>query len=197
MALDDEVSLAAWEQMLVKGWRTVANGGSDLHGVQNTGGFAVGKPTTVVYARQLGKRAIISALKAGRCFITRSPNGVELYLGASRPGQQTFVGGDIYGDAGDPVTITARVRRAGGMRLIFVAQGGPIATIPVNSDDQTVSTTLPIPPGEILSATDVLTTGWGRYGAADKVVLVWPDGYRTWSAAGRAATTDLGRVLAQ
>lgn len=144
---DDEASLSSWDQMLVKGWRTVANGGSDLHGVQNNGGYAVGKPTTVVYAQQLSKPAVISALKAGRCFITRSPDGVELYLGASRPGQETFVGGNIYGDAGDPVTVTARVRRAGGMRLIFTSQGKVVATIPMTSDDQTVHTTVPIPPG--------------------------------------------------
>lgn len=144
---DDEASLAAWDQMLVKGWRTVANGGSDLHGVQNTGGYAVGKPTTVVYAEQLSKPAIIGALKAGRCFITRAPDGVELYLGATRPGQETFVGGEVYGGAGDPVTVSARVRRAGGMRLVFVSQGKVIETVPLTSDDQTVTTTVPIPPG--------------------------------------------------
>lgn len=143
---DDEISLETWDEMLVEGWRTVANGGSDLHGVQNTGGFAVGKPTTVVYAEQLGKTAIIGALKAGRCFITRAPGGVELYLSATAPGQSASVGGDIYGDAGDPVTVWARVRRAGGMRLIFTSGGKPLNTTQLTSDDQTVSLTVPIPP---------------------------------------------------
>lgn len=141
---DDEVSLAAWDAMLVKGWRTVANGGSDLHGVNNTSGFAVGKPTTVVYAQRLSKPDVVAALKAGRCFITRAPDGVELYLSASRPGQQTYVGGEVYGDVGDLVTVTARARRAGGMRLAFVSQGATVMTVVLDSDDQTVQLQLPI-----------------------------------------------------
>lgn len=144
---DDETSLEQWDRMLGEGWRTVANGGSDLHGVQNSGGFAVGKPTTVVFADQLSKNAVIGALKAGRCFITRAPDGVELYLGATRPGQAASVGGNIYGDAGDPVAVSARVRRAGGMRLTFISGGKPISTTQLGSDDQTVTATVPIPPG--------------------------------------------------
>ncbi|GAA1236112.1 CehA/McbA family metallohydrolase [Oryzihumus leptocrescens] len=144
---DDEASLAAWDTMLNSGWRTVANGGSDLHGVRNDGGFAVGKPTTVVYSARLAKRDIITALKAGRCFITRDPNGVEVYLTATAPGQETYVGGSVYGAAGDPVTIRVRVRQAGGMRLILVANGSPVDVVPVASDDQAVEVTIPVPPG--------------------------------------------------
>jgi len=144
---DDELSLAAWDRMLIGGWRTVGNGGSDLHGVINSGGFAVGKPTTVVYALALSKPAIIAALKAGRCFITRAPDGVELYLGASRPGQQTYVGGEVYGAVGDLVTVMARVRRAAGMRLAFISQGVAVRTVILDSDDQTVEVAVPIPAG--------------------------------------------------
>ncbi|GAA2502312.1 CehA/McbA family metallohydrolase [Terrabacter carboxydivorans] len=144
---DDELSLSAWDTMLTRGWRTVANGGSDLHGVDNSGGNAVGKPTTIVYAEQLSKSAVIKALKAGRCFITRAPDGVELYLSGSRPGQAAFVGGDVYGAVGDQVTVTARVRRGGGMRLTFVSAGAPVQTVPLSSDDQSVEITVPIPPG--------------------------------------------------
>ena len=144
---DDEASLAAWDAMLVKGWRTVANGGSDLHGVQNSGGFAVGKPTTVVYADRLSTSAVVAALKAGRCFISRAPDGVELYLGANRPGQQAYVGGEVYGAIGDLVTVTARVRRAGGMTLAFVSQGVQVGTVLLRSDDETAQVTVPIPAG--------------------------------------------------
>ena len=126
---------------------TAANGGSDLHGVVNSGGFAVGKPTTVVYAQQLSKPAIIAALKAGRCFITRTPDGVELYLSAGRAGQQTAVGGEVYGDVGDLVTVTARVRRGAGMRLVFVSGGAPISTTTLDSDDQTIEVSVPMPVG--------------------------------------------------
>jgi len=126
---------------------TAANGGSDLHGVVDSGGFAVGKPTTVVYAQQLHKPAIIAALRAGRCFITRAPDGVELYLSAGRAGQQTAVGGEVYGDVGDLVTVTARVRRGAGMRLVFVSGGAPISTTTLDSDDQTIEVSVPVPVG--------------------------------------------------
>ncbi len=62
----------------------VANGGSDLHGTVNSFGFEAGEPTTVVYAERLETRALVDALRQGRCFITRRPDGGELYLSATR-----------------------------------------------------------------------------------------------------------------
>jgi hypothetical protein len=56
---DDEASLATWDSMLVQGQRIVANGGSDLHGTENDQGFASGRPTTVVHADALSKRAVV------------------------------------------------------------------------------------------------------------------------------------------
>ncbi|MFP5335324.1 MAG: CehA/McbA family metallohydrolase [Actinomycetes bacterium] len=144
---DDEAALQAWDRMLLDGWRTVANGGSDLHGVENGNGFAVGKPTTVVYAERLATRDVLTALKAGRCFVTRAPDGVELYLTARRPGQETYVGGTVYGAVGDLVTVQARVRRGGGMRLVLVSQAAVVAMFSLAGDDETVETAVPIPPG--------------------------------------------------
>jgi hypothetical protein len=143
---DDEASLAAWDRMLGQGWRVNANGGSDLHGVVNDGDTAIGLPTTVVYADRLAARDIVAALKAGRSFITRAPDGVEIYLSAARAGQAAGVGGAVHGAPGDPVTVTARVRRGGGMRLVLVSDGAPVLTRPLTSDDETVQTVVPIPP---------------------------------------------------
>lgn len=145
--LDDEFSLTTWDTMLSKGLRVVANGGSDVHGVLNDGGFAVGRPTTVVYAARLAKADVVAALRAGRCFITRSPEGVELYLVASRPGQSAYTGGSVHGGVGDPVAIRIRVRRAAGMRLNLVAKGESIGVFVVTRDDQTFEVTVPIPSG--------------------------------------------------
>lgn len=142
---DDEAALAAWDRMLRHGWSTVANGGSDLHGLDEQGG-AVGKPTTVVYARRLAQPDVIEALRAGRSFITRSPDGAEVYLTATRPGQETYVGGRVYGDVGDPVTVRVRVRRAAGMRLVVVAQGRRVHVQQLGDDDETVEVRVPVPP---------------------------------------------------
>jgi hypothetical protein len=142
---DDEAALATWDRMLRHGWRTVANGGSDLHGTDCDHGFAVGKPTTVVHADRLAQPEIVQALRSGRCFVTRAPDGVEVYLEATRPGQETYVGGSVYGDTGDPVTVRARVRCGGGMRLALVAQGARVHTERLEGDDVTVEAAVPIP----------------------------------------------------
>ena len=146
---DDELALRTWDGMLARGFRVWANGGSDLHGVDNDAGSIAGTPTTVVYASALSKPAVVAALKAGRSFVTRRPDGVECYLtGRSTDGRQhTYLGGTVYGDVGDPVVVSARVRRAGGMRLTFISGAAPVSTIPLDDDDATVTTTVPIPPG--------------------------------------------------
>jgi hypothetical protein len=143
--IDDEAALAAWDRMLRHGWRTVANGGSDLHGVDNDQGFAIGKPTTVAYAQRLAQPDVIAALRDGRCFVTRSPDGVEVYLTAMRADQETYVGGSVYGEAGDPVTVRAHVRRGDGMRLTLIAQGAKVHTQHLDGDDVTAEVSVPIP----------------------------------------------------
>ena len=47
------MALRAWDHLLGEGWDIAANGGSDLHATDNVRGYAVGLPTTVVYAAQL------------------------------------------------------------------------------------------------------------------------------------------------
>jgi hypothetical protein len=129
---DDEASLRAWDSMLLQGQRIVANGGSDLHGTQNDQGFASGTPTTVVHAEALSKRAVVAALKAGRSFVTRLPDGVELYLTATGvDGQRQIMGGTVYGAPTDVVEFEVLVRRAGGMRLIVVRDGAPVSVVPL------------------------------------------------------------------
>lgn len=143
---DDERSLSAWDAMLVRGWRVVANGGSDLHGVDDVL-TQVGAPTTVVYASQLSQPAIIAAVRAGRSFVTSGPSGVELYLSAAVPGQRASVGGTVYGAVGDLVTVAARVRRGGGSSVVFTSGGAAVASPAVGSDDETVDVPVPVPAG--------------------------------------------------
>lgn len=142
---DDEAALLMWDDRLRRGWRVWANGGSDLHGVRNTNGFDAGTPTTVVYADQLSKAAIVRALKAGRCFVTRLPDGVELYLRAEGPGgQRQIVGGTIYGAATDTVDIEVLVRRAAGMRVLLLRDGVPLSVTSIQADEERVTATVPI-----------------------------------------------------
>jgi len=144
---DDETSLRYWDSALQRGWRLAGNGGSDLHGIDNNNGFAAGLPTTVVYASRLAKRDVVRAVRNGRSFVTKSPDGVEVYLTARRPGQRTYTGGTIWGDVGDRVKVSCRVRRGAGRRLILIAEGVPVSVTQLSERDQTVEVTLPVPPG--------------------------------------------------
>jgi len=144
---DDEGALKMWDTRVREGWKTWANGGTDLHGVNNTEGFAVGTPTTVVYAERLAKTDIVAALRKGRSFVTRRPDGVELYLtGAARQGQRQIVGGTLYGAQSDVAEIEVLVRRATGMRLLILRDGEPISVTPITADAQTVTAAVPIGP---------------------------------------------------
>ncbi|HVE94359.1 MAG TPA: CehA/McbA family metallohydrolase, partial [Acidimicrobiales bacterium] len=144
---DDEGALKMWDARVRQGWRTWANGGTDLHGVNNSEGFAVGTPTTVVYADRLSKTDIVAALRKGRSFVTRKPDGVELYLtGAASQGQHQIVGGTLYGAATDMGEVEVLVRRAAGMRLLILRDGVPLSVTPISTDAQTVTAAVPIGP---------------------------------------------------
>ena len=142
---DDELALRAWDRMLRRGWRVWANGGSDLH--SEFGDRVAGTPTTVVYAEALAKEPVVTALRAGRCFVMASPDGVEVYLTARTPDgrQAAFVGGTIWGDAGDEVIVEARVRRAAGHWFRLVSGSGLVAHCSIDGDDVTVTQAVRIP----------------------------------------------------
>lgn len=145
---DDEAMLGLWDSMLRAGQRIVGNGGSDLHGVDNDGGFASGSPTTVVHADALSKRAVLDALRRGRSFVTRLPEGVEVYLaGTAVDGQRQIMGGTLHGAPTDTADFEILVRRAGGMRLSVIRDGVVATVVPITSDEQTVPFSTPIGSG--------------------------------------------------
>jgi predicted metal-dependent phosphoesterase TrpH len=150
---DCEVGLATWDDMLRAGQRVVANGGSDLHGVDNEFGFAAGTPTTVVHADALATRELVAALRAGRSFVTRVPHGVELYLTAAGPGEQRqILGGTIHGEPGEVTEVELLVRRAAGMALVVTVSGTPVHGEVITADEQTVRLPVPIVDGGYVRA---------------------------------------------
>ncbi len=150
---DCEAALAAWDRMLAAGQRVVANGGSDLHGVANDTGFAAGTPTTVVHADRLATEEVVSALREGRCFVTRRPDGVDLYLTAAGPGdQRQIVGGTVYGAPGETTEVEILVRGAGGMVLIVTGSGVPVTARIVTADEQVVRMPVALTPGGYVRA---------------------------------------------
>jgi hypothetical protein len=149
---DDQASVDAWDAMNAQGQRLVANGGSDLHGVENTQGFVAGTPTTVVHAPALSTRAVVEGLRQGRSFITRLPSGVEAYLSVTLPGQRAIMGGTVWGDPTDVAQVEVVVRRAAGMRLVLVRDGAPVSVTPLATDDETVTASMPVGAGGFVRA---------------------------------------------
>jgi len=156
---NDEISLKKWDELLLNGRRVTANGGSDTHGIKNTGGFAPGHPTNVVYADELSKRGIVSALKAGRLFVTRVPDGSEVYLSAAGPGgQREIVGGEVFGSPTDTVRFAVRVRKGRAnagknpMVLVLLRDGVPVKVFPITRDDEIVTLYLPVLSGGYVRA---------------------------------------------
>jgi predicted metal-dependent phosphoesterase TrpH len=149
----DEAAVAAWDNLLNRGVRVYANGGSDLHGQENILGTDAGTPTTVVHAEALSKSAIVAALRRGRSFITRLPDGAETYLSATGPGgQRQIMGGTIYGGPDDVARVEVLVRNAAGKRCAVWTNGAPLITVPVTEDEQRVTADVPIGSGGYVRA---------------------------------------------
>ena len=147
---DDDASLVQWDTYLRQGRRIWANGGSDIHGF-TPGRERFGTPTNHVYADNLSKAAIVEALKQGRNFISRLPDGGEVYLSATgASNQHQVVGGTIYGEATDVAHVEMLVRRGAGMKLAFIhsnlgdAHPAVPVTVPVTTDEQVVKMDVPI-----------------------------------------------------
>ncbi len=154
-----QAAVDVWERYLLQGRLVVANGGSDLHGTVNDFGFEAGEPTTVVYARRLATRDLIDALRRGRCFITRRPDGGELYLSATGPGgQATYTGGTIHGGPTDVVDIEVLVRRgellqdAPVLRALVLRDGVVVSETAITETEQVVRMSMAIGPGGYVRA---------------------------------------------
>ncbi len=91
---------------------------------------------------------MVDALKRGRSFVTRLPDGVEVYLtGTGVDGQRQIMGGALYGAPTDPADFEILVRRAGGMRLTVIRDGAVATVVPITSDEQTVPFSTPVGSG--------------------------------------------------
>ncbi|MGN1329191.1 MAG: CehA/McbA family metallohydrolase, partial [Eubacterium sp.] len=67
-----------WTQMLCKGRKLTAVGGSDFHKPKD---FAkLGNPVTGVYAKSPASDDILEAIKNGRCFVSEGVDGVRINL---------------------------------------------------------------------------------------------------------------------
>jgi hypothetical protein len=118
------ISVAEWEERLLRGERHIAVGGSDTHIIRVAPGTGpmrrpwLGEPTIWVDARgDLSAAAVLAGIRAGRCFLSASPAGPQLYL------------------TGDAAGVTVRVVGGVGAMLHLIAGAELVAAHRIDHDD--------------------------------------------------------------
>lgn len=119
-----------WSGLLSQGYRLTAVGGSDDHTIDDPADRTVGRPTTVVWARELSEAAIVDGLKSGRVYVrVLGPAGPALDFSAEQDGVTTAMGGTVQG--GGPIRLVARISGASGQMLEWVIDGRVVERTPV------------------------------------------------------------------
>jgi 3-phytase len=129
-----------WADLLTRGWRVTAVGGSDEHTPDDRADRNLGVPTTVVYARELSEPAIVEGLRSGRVYVrTQGPDGPVLEFtaraasaGPSTNGGTTHqMGGIISTSSPIDLVLEATLNRADGATVEWIRNGVAFAQTPV------------------------------------------------------------------
>ena len=124
------VSLGRYQQRLASGRKISAIGGSDFHQparLMPEGPLVLARPTTVLWLDELSEDAILAAMRAGRGYITESPDGPHLSLSIDGQPMGTTV-------RGPPVEAKAEVHGAKGDRLLWFDASGQIGDAVIEDD---------------------------------------------------------------
>ena len=122
--VDDEVSLRTWLRLLRSGRRVTAVGSSDSHGPHQP----IGRPHTVVRAEGLSARALVDALRRGRCYLAGSSDvTVSLTCAVADGTRLAGPGETLHADHADTVTIRGVVEGAPDTTVAIISDTGCIA----------------------------------------------------------------------
>src|SRR5215211_512867 len=118
------ISVAEWEERLLHGERFVAVGGSDTHLIRVDPGTGplrrprLGEPTVWVDVKgKVTADAVLAGIRAGRCFLSASPDGPQLYL------------------HGHDEKVQIRVVGGTGCTLVLIADAERVGDEPIDRDD--------------------------------------------------------------
>ena len=130
----NRAALDRWDELLRRGVRSPAVGGSDTHylrvgDVPARHADSLGTPTTWVHA-EATVPSILTALREGRSFVSESPLGPQVYLDP---------------DPGRTGRVSVEVRDGAGAALQLLGDGGTLASFPI--DASFWDTTLDLPRG--------------------------------------------------
>ena len=115
-------SLAWWDELLMKGERVVAVGGSDFHGAER----GLANPTTWIYSDSLSVGDILDAIRRGHVFISRYVNGPEIHFCADVNGDgepDCMCGDEIPLSGKAELAFYMRAKGAEGLKLRLISDG--------------------------------------------------------------------------
>jgi hypothetical protein len=135
-----------WQNLLDRGYRLTAIGGSDNHDAPRTMGLTgglIGTPTTVVHANELSTRAVIEAIRAGHVFIDVQGSHDRLLNLTARVFDRTVEMGDaLAAPLGSTVHLTASVTASIGAHVEILVDGkllAPDTDLSIRGTAQTIS----------------------------------------------------------
>jgi hypothetical protein len=122
-----------WAEMLNRGHRLVAIGGSDDHTPDDDADRRLGRPTTVILAEELSERALLAGLRAGRVYVrARGVEGPAIELTAMSGAVRAAMGDEV---APTPaLTLDVHAQRAEGQELAWVRRGDVVKTVTLGAD---------------------------------------------------------------
>ena len=136
----NEVSLARYDQLLRKGRRITAIGGSDYHqpaSIDRSIPFRLGTPTTVLCCEELSQDGVMRALKSGQGYVTEAPDGPSIVLEA----EGSAMGGVVPN--GSERSIRTSISGAPGDEFVLVSDEGEVARLAIDGTE--FVTELPVP----------------------------------------------------
>ncbi|MCD7059800.1 CehA/McbA family metallohydrolase [Pelagibacterium xiamenense] len=135
------ISLARYQERLVRGERVTAIGASDFHqpGAEPEGNpFTLARPCTYLWLEDLSVPAVLDALRAGRSFVTDAPDGPMLTISAG----EAMLGGKV---PPGPMSVRVETRGAVGDMVCLIDATGVVATRVIDADPFTATLDLDTP----------------------------------------------------
>lgn len=127
-----------WYARLNEGHRLTGIGGSDNHDAdQPAGKPRIGKPTTVVHARELSQSAILDAIRSGDVFIDVDGSRNRFLEVEARDGNSTAAMGGTLATNG-PLVVRVHTAAVAGANAELVVNGNPRATKPIEVADSQI-----------------------------------------------------------
>ena len=143
-----------WADLLNRGHRLTAVGGSDTHDPRHG---TLGQPTTMVQAASLWEPAIVDALKSGRAYVRSSSVSPRLESFTATVDGAVFDMGSLL-----PVgaaTLTAHLLGADGQTIAWIRRGAEVSRQPISGADAFARIDVTAAPDDWFSV--VLRTGEG------------------------------------